>query len=107
MAHPTGAHPYASRDSFDDLYERLPRDPAFCVGHLDRSTDNEHNTPLDHFGPDGLAVVQRDGHPAGVSFADFSLRGTVSTPRARLVAMQILEACALADRYPRKPAAAT
>lgn len=104
MAQFSDAHPYPpSDDSFDDLYERIPNDPAFCVGHLDRSTDTEHNTPLDHFGPDGLAVVQRDGHPAGVSFADFSLRGTVSTPRARLVAMQILEACALADRYPRKP----
>jgi len=33
--------------------------------------------------------------------AFFNLRGPVSTPRARLVATQILEACALADRHPR------
>jgi len=99
----TGLRAYASRDSFDDWYERLPTDPAFCVGHLDRSTDTEHNTPVDYFGPDGLCVVQRDGHPAQVSFADFCLRGSVSPARARLVIAQIAEACALADRYPRKP----
>lgn len=101
----TGPHPYSSRASFDDWYERLPNDPAFRVGHLDRSTDNEHNTPLDYFGPDGLCVVQRDGYEAQVSFAGFSLRGNVSSARARLVMAQIAEACAIADRYPRRPGA--
>lgn len=108
MAQSTGAHPYPpSDDSFDDWYEVLPTCPAMCVGHLDRSTDYEHTSPLDEFGPDGIAVIKRDGRPAKVSLRDFNPRTAVFSPaRARLFAQAVIEAANVAERYPREPLAA-
>lgn len=82
------------------LFERLDTCPAFCEGHADCSV-TQHGTPLDFFGTDGPVVVnQRDGEQPMVCLVDVDTPyHELTPPQARIVALQLLQAADLAERY--------
>lgn len=94
MAHGIGLAP-------NGLFERLDTCLPFCEGHADPSTWHIHGTALDYFGTDGpVTVNQIDGQPPMVCLVDVSTPSHEMTPaEARIVALQLLQAADLAERY--------
>lgn len=83
------------------LFERLATCPGFCEGHCDPSTYHVHGTALEHFGTDGpVTVSQRDGEAPMVCLVDLDAPSHEMTPQqARIVALQLMQAADLAERY--------
>lgn len=85
---------------FGDLFERLASCPGFCEGHVDL-TVTSHGTALDYFGTNGPVVVnQREGHTPMVCLVDLATPSAEFTPaQARIVALQLMQAADLAERF--------
>ena len=85
---------------FGGLFERLATCPGFCEGHVDASVTT-HGTALDYFGTCGPVVVnQREGEMPMVCLVDLPAPSAEFTPaQARIVALQLMQAADLAERY--------
>jgi hypothetical protein len=94
MAEVTGPAP-------NGIFDRLSTCPPFCEGHADPTSYSQHGTALEFFGTDGPVIVsQCDGEPPTVRLIELESPSHDFTPQqARLVALQMLQAADLAERY--------
>jgi hypothetical protein len=84
---------------YSGAFDRHPDCPFFCEGHAD-PTVTEHGTPLDYFGTDGpVTVNQAAGKLPMVALVDLPTPYCrMAAPRARMLALQLLQAADLVDR---------
>lgn len=87
-----------SNNNFPHYAECLTFQP--CEGHADASARDIHGTSWDYFGQMGVVVTKVGDRPPVVSLIDMDpAQNDYSPAEARLLALQILVAADMAERY--------